>query len=322
MSYKIAPPRNITIDVTGKVVYQAGPWGSHRPVRNWGDAVLWAYDQTGRNKYLLGQDVFDGEGRFKLTADAAHIPANLPKDPVIQQQLVEFRLELAETYTKEEEILILDNLQWTQGRLHDLGQIRVKWKPAIPILATVNLSEFSDSQILARHLLMLIETMPENPTRGGTPYKITLLAEPADNNPDIPIRKLFEQLEPGKLPPDLVRRVCFEANKIPILHSTAGSPSEQIKHFLRQISGLNIKKAERTSTLDSLITGFGNALNKRLVDPVWEEAPDMAAVCVLLFMIAVMAKNGRVRFHIKTGTYNFPRMTMRNYQKTEVLISF
>ncbi len=320
MAYQTAPQRNLTADVSGRLVYKKGSWGSNRPMRNWTDASLWAYSVPQNQsmpspRYFLGNDDTDDDGRFKFTASAYAIPNNLPPFLFIQDA-VEFRLEFTEVYTHQTHFIVLNNLVWGQKPQNNLQTIRLQWEPAITTLAQVGLNKFNDTRLFAMHLVNLIDLINKSPNPMSKGIFLTLLREPGDHGDFTTIQKALKKLSTGYPSSNYIKHILIE------LHKIGGSPLknklDNIIRWLIRLAHLNIAQLEKGAFLGSLHAAFSRALNQVKTVPVFETAPDAAAICVLLFVTAMMVKNNNAKPTVKLGEHFFSHMPMRKYHKIEV----
>lgn len=262
------------ITITGRVVYQSGPWGSKRPLRNVGSVTVWMMSST--QPMLFGTAVTNQNGWFIITA-------NLPPAAVLDMYVQVDDLCGVDTYMHHilrkpipnSSILFPDHV----------GDIAVPWEPVDAKLADLDIFFIKDTQTLAKRLCERLKSP-------YYPLHISLWRESADGtgNDYTPAQKLLIPLKAPKsgFLPRLVQDIQDE-----IVSTKSNTTNDALIEILERLSLVSLKVLETGSLLNRLLAAIQRSVithsysEKLAVDP----AHDMAAACVLLFLAGLIHKD-------------------------------
>jgi len=258
-----------TIDVSGKVVYQPGPWGSKYPARKI-SATLTMTDPMGVSTFLsnsLGND----NGEFKIAS------------PFIQSAFARITLEVTDDFTGEKDSLLLyPGLVGPNSGHQKIGEIVFPFKPEHPELAWINSIPFTDTKTLAKKLASLLGSP-------SYPLSIDLLSEWRGTVPRIPVEDptagdvlsritganghTFKQPLPRKTPADVLAQnranarilkassqrferpvpILTPAQKLLRMLSWSDFPKDLPDRIVKEIYGHGIMSGKPAGTVASII---------------------------------------------------------------------
>jgi len=158
-----------TIDVTGRVFYKPGPWGSKHPVRSM--RLTFSVTDTSGVIRSVGLAFGDIDGRFKI--DSGLIPFSF------RQVALEVHEDFADDSFSF--VIVPGWVAPSQGR-QDLGELIFPFEPEHPELAWVNSVPYKDTQNLVRTLSRILRSNDRH-------VAIDLLSEWRGTVPAIPVDK-------------------------------------------------------------------------------------------------------------------------------------
>ena len=126
-----------TVDVSGKVVYKSGPWGSRYPARK-ATADIIVTDTTGATSFE-GSGETDDNGKFRA------------KSSFIAFAFSQITLQIHEDFTGQDfDLTLYPGLIGPNQGPQDVGEIVFPFEPEHSELAWVNSSAFKDTQNFAK----------------------------------------------------------------------------------------------------------------------------------------------------------------------------
>jgi hypothetical protein len=139
-----------TIDISGKVLYKAGPWGSKYPVRRV-ILSLRMVDPSTNTTSVVGNSTTDLEGKFKIAS------------PFITNAFSRITLQVWDMSTDDTfDLVLFPGLVGPNGGPQTVGDVFFPFEPAHPELARINSLPFKDTQKLAKGLSDLLK-LPRYP---------------------------------------------------------------------------------------------------------------------------------------------------------------
>ena len=320
-----------TVDVSGSVVYKAGPWGGRYPVRKM-TAIIIVTDPSGTTSNE-GESFGDDNGKFRV------------KSGVITSAFSKITLQIHEDFTGQTTDLILyPGLIGPNQGPQDVGMISFPFEPEHPELAWINSRAIRDTQSVASGLSAILkskdkrvavdllsewrgtETIPvdqlvddrfpkvtavngkvfKNPVSKGTQEEryqgrkedAKFIRESLRSFKPIPLvtpaQKLLKMLYMQGFAKDFPQRIVKEMFLHKLVTGTPkGSTVESIAAVLDHFSLAKIFQVETPPFLRRLVTALQKAGRASFhSDTVFEEAAaDMSAACTIIFLAGFMAKN-------------------------------
>lgn len=326
------PPIQVpTVDVAGRVIHKAGPWGSKYPARKINASIL-ATDHPSGTINFEGSGLGDDSGKFRAKSGA------------INYAFSRITLQIREDFTGQEfDVTLYPGLIGPNQGPQNVGEIVFPFEPAHPELAFVNNRPLKAAQDLAKTLSGILrsgdkrisldllsewrgtETLPidqladdrlprvtgvdgrtfKKPVTRGTQEEIRqrkhedarFIRERIKSFKRIPLvtpaQKLLKILYPQGFAKDFPQRVVKEIFLRRIVSGKPGPTVDAIAAILDSLSLVSISQLESGSLLRRIVAALQRAGKETfLFETVFEEAAaDMSAACAIIFLAGFIAKN-------------------------------
>lgn len=335
-STAVNPNQNVvvqvpTVDVAGRVIYKAGPWGSKYPARKV-RADIFAIDHPAGTSNFEGSGLGDDNGKFRA------------KSGPINYAFSRITLQIREDFTGQtfDETLFPGLIGPNQGP-QSVGDIVFPFEPAHPELAVINNRALKDTQDIAKTLAGILRSgdkrvslelfsewrgtetisvdqlvddrLPrvtgvngktfKNPIPKGTQQQIhqgkwedaRFIKERLKSFKPVPLvtpaQKLLKILQVQGFAKDFPQRVVTEVFTRRVVPGKPGPTVDAIAAVLDNLSLATISQLESGNLLRRLVRALQRAGKVPfLFETVFEEAAaDMSAAIATVFFAGFMAKN-------------------------------
>ncbi|MEP7076588.1 MAG: hypothetical protein ABI878_12345 [Acidobacteriota bacterium] len=156
-----------TVDISGRIVYQPGPWGTQYPAR--GISLSIVLTDTAGSRSIVGSGLVNENGEFKIASTAVTVAFS------------QITLEIQEDFTGENlSFPLYPGTIGPNGGPQKLGNIVFPFKPEHPELAWINSAAFTDTKAFAKKLADILRSP-------SLPLSIDLFSEWRTTAPSIPI---------------------------------------------------------------------------------------------------------------------------------------
>lgn len=272
-------PANPPLDVKGRVVYQHGPWGTGRPVREASLQLVVRDRNFPTLRTAMGAPVdTDPFGFFVIKT-----PTGAPAGSVRPFATV------SNHYTEAEVDVQLDGRLFVSTPApQDLGDVVVSWKPPRPEVAWLDTQQFIDTRDFARALCvkLLQSTTYSRPM-------VSLFRE-TDSRlilPYTPAQELLRPLVGGQLPADFAVRSVSRTRAAAPANGRAGSVMDGVIELLKAVAQADINSLDKTPFLGTVLNGLAAALGQAGGITVEDTPVDAAVACTLLFIAGMMTRH-------------------------------